>query len=316
MTYSRVQLKTLLLLAGGQEPKRSETVYAPTLVTLLLAVIIKKQRIEMTFRGRVFRVLQQLLAFLRASMAVGVRASDLRSALKLIQPKPSPAKLVRIGGNGDGGYLVPDDLEGLVACFSPGVAESANFEIALAEKGIRSFMADYSVESAPVGNNLFDFEKLYLATHGEPGMFIRLDEWIAVKKQEKGDLVLQMDIEGNEWPILADISPETLSRFRIIVLELHGMDNLLTNPLGIEIFTSVFRKLNHQFSVIHLHANNCCGALKYQGVEIPRVLEVTLIRNDRYENSKQVFESTIPNALDVPNVPGRKELTLSRDWLG
>lgn len=249
-------------------------------------------------------------------MAVGVQASDLRLALKLIQPKPSPVPLVRIGGGGDGGYLVPDDLQGVVACFSPGVAESANFEIALAEKGVRSFMADKSVDSAPVSNELFDFEKLYLATHGEPGKFMRLDEWIAEKKQNTGDLIFQMDIEGNEWPILADISPETLSRFRIIVLELHGMDNLLTNPLGIEIFTSIFRKLNHQFSVIHLHANNCCGVLKYQGVEIPRVLEVTLIRNDRYENSKQVFESTIPNALDVPNVPGRKELILSRDWLG
>jgi hypothetical protein len=270
----------------------------------------------MTFRGRVFRAIQNLLAILRASMSVGVQASELRSAINLIQPKPSPVPLVRIGGNGDGGYLVPNDLEGIAACFSPGVAESADFELALAEKGIRSFMADYSVEGAPVLNDLFDFEKLYLATHIVAGKFIRLDEWITVKKQEKGDLVLQMDIEGNEWPILADVSSETLSRFRIIVLELHGLDNLLTNPLGINIFNSVFRKLNEQFSVVHLHANNCSGALTYQGVEIPRVLEVTLIRKDRYQKYTQVFESTIPHALDVPNVPGRKELSLSRDWLG
>jgi len=270
----------------------------------------------MTFRGLVFLVLQQLLATLRASLAVGVQASDLRSALNLIHPKPSPAPLVRIGGSGDGGYLVPDDLEGLVACFSPGVAESANFELALAERGVRSFMADYSVDSSPVDNDLFDFEKLFLATHNQAGKFIRLDDWITSKKQAKGDLVLQMDIEGNEWPILADISAETLARFRIIVMELHGMDNLLTNPLGIEIFNGVLRKLNDQFTVVHLHANNCCGALSYKGIEIPRVLEVTLIRNDRYQTSNQVFESKIPNPLDVPNVPGRKELVLSTDWSG
>jgi hypothetical protein len=172
------------------------------------------------------------------------------------------------------------------------------------------------VDGVPVSNELFDFEKLYLATYNEPGDFIRLDDWIVEKKQNKGDLVLQMDIEGNEWPILADISAETLSRFRIIVLELHEMDNLLTNPLGIEIFSTVFRKLNDQFSVVHLHANNCCGALSYQGIQIPKVLEITLIRNDRYQKSSQVFESTIPHALDVPNVPGKNELTLSRDWLG
>ena len=270
----------------------------------------------MSFQGRVFLVVQRLLAALRASISIGVSPRELKEALLLIRPKASPVPLVRIGGSGDGGYLVPDDLENLTACFSPGVAESADFELALADKGIRSFMADYSVGGAPVKNDLFDFEKLYLATHNEPGKFVRLDDWISSKNQTRGDLVLQMDIEGNEWLILADVSAETLSRFRIIVLELHGLDSLLTNPLGIEIFTSVFRKLNDQFSVVHLHANNCCGALKYQGIEIPRVLEVTLIRNDRYQTSNQVFDSTIPNPLDVPNVPGRKNLALSKDWLG
>lgn len=270
----------------------------------------------MSFQGRVFRLVQKLLAALRTSISVGVSPRELKESLQLIWPKASPAPLVRIGGNGDGGYLVPDDLDDIAACFSPGVAESADFELALADKGIRSFMADYSVDGAPLKNDLFDFEKLYLATHNEIGKFVRLDDWISRKKQTKGDLVLQMDIEGNEWPILADLSAETLSRFRIIVLELHGMDNLMTNPLGIEIFNSVFRKLNDQFSVVHLHPNNCCGELHYQGVRIPRVLEVTLIRNDRYQKSTQVFDSTIPHALDVPNVKGKRELTLSKDWLG
>jgi hypothetical protein len=94
------------------------------------------------------------------------------------------------------------------------------------------------------------------------------------------------------------------------------MDNLLTNPLGVEVFKSIFRKLNDQFSVVHLHPNNCCGQLHYQGVQIPRVVEVTLIRNDRYQKSSQVFDSIIPHELDVPNVPGKRELALSKDWLG
>lgn len=270
----------------------------------------------MTFRGRIFRLLQQLLAALRSSMSVGVTAKELQESLLLIQPKPSPSELTRIGGPTDGGYLIPDDLDDIVACFSPGVAESAEFELAMAGKGIRSFMADYSVGKSPVDHELFDFEKLFLSTHNEPGKFIRLDDWIKGKGQTTGDLILQMDIEGAEWPILADASAETLSRFRIIVLELHGLDNLLTNPLGIEIFKSVFLKLNDQFSVVHLHANNCCGALNYQGIQIPRVLEVTLVRNDRYQPSGQLFESQIPNSLDVPNVPTRKELRLTKDWLG
>ena len=35
--------------------------------------------------------------------------------------------MIRLGGDGDGGYVVPDDLDGLAACFSPGVSDVADF---------------------------------------------------------------------------------------------------------------------------------------------------------------------------------------------
>jgi len=38
-----------------------------------------------------------------------------------------------------------------------------------------------------------------------------------------------MDIEGAEWSILSSLSPSVLSTFRIIVVEFHGLGNLL-NP--------------------------------------------------------------------------------------
>jgi hypothetical protein len=55
---------------------------------------------------------------------------------------PMPAgKLIRLGGAGDGGYWIPDDLVGLDYCFSPGVANSSSFEEALAQRGIKIFLA-------------------------------------------------------------------------------------------------------------------------------------------------------------------------------
>jgi hypothetical protein len=39
--------------------------------------------------------------------------------------------LIRLGADGDGGYLVPDDLEDVAACFSPGVDDRASFESAM-----------------------------------------------------------------------------------------------------------------------------------------------------------------------------------------
>ena len=45
-----------------------------------------------------------------------------------MKPKASPFGLIRIGGNSDGAYLVPDDLQGISCCFSPGVSDRKSFE--------------------------------------------------------------------------------------------------------------------------------------------------------------------------------------------
>ena len=62
----------------------------------------------------------------------------------VMQPKPIPYELVRVGGDADGAYLIPNDLEGVQACFSPGVANFKNFEDELVQRyGIRCHMCDY-----------------------------------------------------------------------------------------------------------------------------------------------------------------------------
>ncbi len=40
-----------------------------------------------------------------------------------------------MGGENDGGYLVPDDLEGIEYCFSPGVSNIATFELDCLNRG-------------------------------------------------------------------------------------------------------------------------------------------------------------------------------------
>jgi hypothetical protein len=45
--------------------------------------------------------------------------------IQSLAPQTTDKALIRLGPNKDGGYLVPNDLDGIEACFSPGV--SANF---------------------------------------------------------------------------------------------------------------------------------------------------------------------------------------------
>lgn len=249
------------------------------------------------------------------SVSRGVSKKEIVQLIGLLRPKPSPAELVRIGGENDGGYLLPDDFKGIVGCFSPGVAERAEFEESMAEMGIPSFMIDASVDQAPKTNPLFHFEKLFLTTRDLPGQTIRLDTWIEAKAPEQGDLILQMDIEGGEWPVLADVTPETLARFRIIVLEIHDLDSAITSRASIGFSRAIFEKLTDQFRVVHLHANNCCGSLSFRGIKIPRVLELSLVRKDRYLGSEGLKEPLVPNALDAPNVYYKKELRFTKEWL-
>lgn len=64
-----------------------------------------------------------------------VELEKLQEFLGAVRPKKTNHLLIRIGGEGDGGYLVPDDLGGINSCFSPGVSFVADFELALAQGG-------------------------------------------------------------------------------------------------------------------------------------------------------------------------------------
>ena len=87
------------------------------------------------------------------------KASKIAQFLSSVSPITTEHSLIRVGGNNDGGYLIPNDIENIDACFSPGVSNVANFENDLTKLGIPCFLADFSVENPPFQNPLFDFEK-------------------------------------------------------------------------------------------------------------------------------------------------------------
>ncbi|WP_052265332.1 hypothetical protein [Ruegeria sp. ANG-R] len=220
--------------------------------------------------------------------------------------------LIRIGAFGDGGYLVPSDMHGIKACFSPGVSRQSSFELDLAKWGIPSIMADASVDGPAevIPGAVFCKQHLGPRTEGE---VISLEDWMVQNAPASGDLMLQMDIEAAEYPVFETLPAAYLDRFRIIVIELHRIPSILTKPRFFEKAKPLYEAIGAKFTCAHLRTNNASGSMIVDGTEFPRVVEATFIRNDRVKVRHPI--STLPHALDVPHHPNRPEIKVPEEWL-
>ena len=205
-----------------------------------------------------------------------------RELLDAISPVETEHPLIRIGGAADGGYLIPDDLDGIAACFSPGVSDQSSFEEDLLARGIRCYQLDASVERSPVeAHPLVEFDRKFLGPTTE-GDFITLADWVG-EKQVPGDLLLQMDVEGAEWLVLASTADTMLKRFRIICVEFHGLEHIF-EPFAFDVMEKVLLKLARQFEIVHI------------------VIEYTFLRKDRVKRRRGIAK--LPHPLDEDCRPG------------
>lgn len=236
---------------------------------------------------------------------------ELESLLKRLHPRDSGKQLIRLGPVGDGGYLVPDDLEGLGACFSPGVSSISGFELDCADRGIDVFLADRSVDQPTEMHPRFRFEKRYVGAFNNKD-FMTLEDWISRScPPEQCDMILQMDIEGYEYETLLSVSQASLERFRILVVEFHNLDQLWARSF-FAIASRCFEKLLEHHECVHIHPNNVGKSVITRGIEVPRIAEFTFLRRDRFENTG--FASPIPHPLDCENSIHHSPLPLSDDW--
>lgn len=239
--------------------------------------------------------------FLRVGIFLSTSKSDLSIDyfLSIIWPTKTSTDLIRVGSpsNSDGSYLIPVDLEGIGRVFSPGVADSMEFEKYFLGRGIPCEMIDGSVDAPPEVHPLATFEKLWLASENSPG-HITLDSWVKAKSESSEDLLLQMDIEGAEYETLLSTSRDTLGRFRIIVLELHDLRSVFSRS-GSILFRLLIQKLNETHLIVHAHPNNCCRSVSLDGAVWPEVIELTLHRRDRIGATYGPAE--LPHPLDRDN---------------
>jgi tetratricopeptide (TPR) repeat protein len=77
----------------------------------------------------------------------------------------------RVGSAFDGGYVMADDFEDIVAAFSLGVGNDANWDAAVAARGIRVYQFDHTVDASPMtdGDIVFAKKRVVAAPCGGGG---------------------------------------------------------------------------------------------------------------------------------------------------
>ena len=220
--------------------------------------------------------------------------------IESLHPIKTQFDLIRLGSTGDGGYLIPDDINEIKACFSPGVHLISSFELDCLNIGMKVFMADKSVEkpNLEMPTTEYNFIQKFIGCTNN-SEFITMDAWVKSSDIDKNsDLLLQMDIEGSEYNSIINMSDELLNRFRIIVIEFHSLQDLW-QPRFFDFASVAFNKISQSHTCVHIHPNNEDGIDKRLGIEIPRTAEFTFLRNDRIKSKSKAKQ--FPHLLDNDN---------------
>ena len=186
--------------------------------------------------------------------------------------------------------------------------------VELAEKHqIPSYLCDASIANPPDGlrEGFHDFAPFWLG--GFDGDDTQtLDSWVMGSKHKHSkDLLLQMDIEGAEFSCLLAASDSILSRFRIVLVEFHGLERISSSRFLNTRLLPVLHKLNRHFDCVHVHPNNCSGTVEVLQATLPMVIEATYYRKNCNKGGPA---PAIPHPLDIINCPARQEILLGRPW--
>jgi len=236
-------------------------------------------------------------------MAANVQSiqASMLDTLRLISPVAAlNLKKLRVGGAGDGGYVMLDDLDRVGICYSLGVGPDVSWDLEMAQHGALIYQYDHTVEHAPSSHPNFKHSRIGI-THDDslsPDLK-RLDTLIRENGHaDRDDMILKIDIEGHEWDSLTALHTSVFAQFRQILIEFHGM-----RLLNIESFKqrahSLFSKLRDHHEVVHVHGNNFAGMPVVEGIPIADCIELSYANRKYYSflPSVEIF----PGPLDTAN---------------
>ena len=119
------------------------------------------------------------------------------------------------------------------------------------------------------------------------------------KKIKNKKVLLSIDIEGDEYKILKDLTKYSSSIY-LLIIEFHFLDKKKF------LFKKNLDKLKKKFDIIHIHGNNYTSFCK-DGM--PTTLEMTLRNKKAFSIKKKKYVQKFPiQNLDYPNMKEQNDL--------
>ena len=265
------------------------------------------------FRNLVFKVarLQSALGFSIPSHRIEVNARSiepkkLAERVALISKSIRKKKvvgfdLIRVGGIGDGGYVMVNNFNMIEGVLSLGVGPDVSWDLDLSKNVPLIHFYDHTVESLPavVPNSKWYKEKI-VAHSNTSGTTL---EQAVNRLPNSNELILKCDIEDDEWEILAECSSAVLEKFDQIVIEFHWIVNKIFNH-KYDLMISVLEKLATSHSVVNIHANNSAEFVIVANCPVPEVLEISYVRTKSYSFEQSQFNRSLnaPNDVRHPEI--------------
>ena len=215
--------------------------------------------------------------------------------------------LKRVGGGGDGGYIMLYPYSNTKIAYSFGISNDVSWDLQMSENGYEVYQYDHTIEKLPIENKAFHWKRQGLTGGIETPELKQLATLIKENGHEsQSGMVLKMDIEGYEWEVFSNIDTKILKQFDQITLEMHNLLSFRRNPVILKAIDKIIS--THQ--TIYVHANNCgrvdlCGTLV-----TPDFLEVTFVLREKYEFKESEF--VLPTLIDEPNISEYPEIRLGR----
>jgi hypothetical protein len=229
------------------------------------------------------------------------------SLLKVYQTYDAdgPIQLRRIGKQNDGGYVIPElAMQEADVVIGYGISYDISFEeSAAAIYGKPSYGFDCTCPPIQSQQQSCHFVPSCIVGDKSSHSFSNFgtfSEHLDLIGATDKRVFIKMDIEGSEYETIPDILKRAI-QITGIVLEVHFME-----PHEIAQALYLMQRLNEEFLLVHVHANNGCRLCFSAGnVEggIPRLLELSYI-NRRLVAGYEVSQiQRHPTSFDQPNAP-------------